>query len=153
MPTGDCFERGLKLLGVRPHFRAELERKLAQRGYDASDIDSAIARLSSQGYLNDEEAATSFARARARRRPEGALRLRAELVRRGASPEAIEKSLETRAGESDERDGARLAAERWLARRSIRAEKDRAALARHLGRRGYTSAVIAETLRAFAPRG
>lgn len=152
MPGADCFERGLKLLAIRPHFRAELERKLRQRGYEDSEVEAALDRLASLGHLNDAATAGAFAESRQRRQLEGPRRLRAELARRGVGAAVIQEAVENQQAGSDERGAAKTVAEKWLARRPVNAEKDRAALARHLDRRGFTPAVIAETLRACAPR-
>jgi hypothetical protein len=53
---------------------------------------------------------------------------------------------------ADERETARAATERWLRRHRLTRPEDRAALARHLDRAGFTAGVIAATLRAIDTR-
>ena len=66
---------------MRAHSRAELRRKLARRGYEEDAVDSAVKRLSDQGYLDDSR----FAEGHVRRRSAtlGPLALSAELAARG----------------------------------------------------------------------
>lgn len=137
-----CLDRALELLGARPHFRAELERKLAARGYASEEIDAALARLAELGHLEDTRLAVEEAGRRRERRALGRRALAAELRRKGAPEAAIRAALGERdAGAESER--ALVAARRWL--RTHRPEA--AALARHLDRKGYAAGEIARTLR------
>ncbi|HEX7183401.1 MAG TPA: RecX family transcriptional regulator [Thermoanaerobaculia bacterium] len=134
-----CYDRAVRLLAARPHFRAELEAKLAQRGYFEEEIDGALDRLAAQGYLDDARTARDFVAHRQEREAEGRLRLRAELAKRGAPEEAIEAALAELAPQ-DDLPAAREAAERWAGRG--RRPEDPAALARHLARKGFSRRAI-----------
>ena len=134
----NCYQKAAQLLAGRPHFRAELAAKLAQRSFPADEIAAALGRLEEQGYVDDSKTAADFIAHRRERRGEGRLRLRAELVRRGAPAEAVDEAL---AGLDDEDD---LAAARAAAAR--RAGDDPAALARHLTRKGFTRRAIVAVL-------
>jgi regulatory protein len=142
-PIGPVDKKAAQLLASRPHFRAELAAKLRQRGFPAEEIAAALDRLAAQGYLDDGKAAADFVAHRRERGGEGKLRLRAELVKRGAPAEAIDAAL---AGldEDDDLAAARDAAERWA--RGARKE-DPAALARHLSRKGFSRRAIVAVLR------
>lgn len=140
-----CFDKALDLLGRRGHFRAELRRKLAARGFGAEAIDSALARAGELGYLGSEaELARAFARERMERRGLGRAGVARELARRGAESDAIDAALAALDPEA-ELDRARAVAERWSRRSS-----GSAALARHLQRKGYSSSVIFRVSREFA---
>jgi regulatory protein len=134
----NCYGKAAQLLAGRPHFRAELAAKLARRGFPAGEIAAALDRLEEQGYLDDKKTAADFIAHRRESRGEGRLRLRAELVRRGAPAAAIDEAL---AGldEEDDLDAARAAAARA-------AKKDPAALARHLARKGFSRRAIVAVL-------
>jgi regulatory protein len=129
------------MLARRPHFRAELAAKLAQRGYESEEIETTLDRLAAKGFLDDAEAARQFTAGRLARGPLGRRRLAAELGRRGAPREAAQSALDELTDE-DDRESAREAARRWL--RGRRA--DRAALARHLERRGFSPRAIVGAL-------
>jgi regulatory protein len=140
-----CFDQACDLLALRPHFRRELAMKLERRGYPAADRESALDRLEAQGYLDDLASARGFVAARMAR-GEGRARLRSELERRGAAPAAVAAVLAELP--EDDLPAARLAAGQWRpvgrAGNGGRAGHDaaRAALARHLARKGFSRRAI-----------
>lgn len=81
----------MDLLARREHGRAELSRKLRQRGASAELIDPALDRLAEEGLL-DESAISSFIASRARS-GHGPLRIREELAQRGLPRADIERAL------------------------------------------------------------
>jgi regulatory protein len=137
-----CYDKAVQLLALRPHFRRELEGKLARRGYPAEEVEEALERLGRQGYLNETETARTFVTGRQSRGGEGRSRLKAELVKRGAASGAIESALEDLTPDDD------LAAARDAAAKWARGGKhDPAALARHLQRKGFPPRAIVHVLR------
>jgi regulatory protein len=140
----DAYARALRLLGQRAHLRAELRRKLLQRGYDAADVEAALDRCAEQGYLDDEATAAALAREGQSRRGWGSAKVKAELVRRGASAEAIGAALATSSDE-EETARARAVAAQWL-RRSSKGGDWRPSLARHLDRKGFSRRAIVAAL-------
>jgi regulatory protein len=136
-----CYDKAVQLLALRPHFRRELEGKLARRGYPPDEVEAALERLGRQGYLNEADTAQAFVEGRQSRGGEGRSRLKAELVKRGAAGEAIESALE------DLTPGDDLAAAREVAAKWARGGKrDPAALARHLQRKGFSPRAIVAVL-------
>src|SRR6185295_15379385 len=85
-----AYERALRLLGQRQHFRADLRRKLLAKGYEAEEVDEALTRCASEGYLDDESTARAFVAERQGRRGLGRARVAAELRRHGASGNAVD---------------------------------------------------------------
>ena len=139
-----CYNKALDLLARREHFRAELGRKLRDRGYDEIEVDDTLDRLADAGHLNDRRTAETWMEIRLSRRAEGPARLRAELTRRGADPELARQLVSAHFVDGD-LDAARQAAERWLVRRRGGADP-RAALARHLERKGFAGESIVRVL-------
>ena len=137
-----AYQKAVQLLGSRPHFRRELQAKLAQRNYPAEEIEEALDRLTGQGYLDDRKTAVAFVEQRLSRSSEGRLRLRAELEKRGAPAEAIEEALA--AVPEDDVEPAREAAERW---QRLHPRGEPAALARHLARKGFSHRAIFAVLK------
>ena len=149
--ASSCFEKACDLLARRPHFRAELERKLGQRGHDEAAIAAALEKLGELGYLDDAGCARSLAAGPLSRRGYGPLRMRAELERRGAPAE--EAAAAVAAAFVDGEDlAARRVAERWLSRRAA-APPARAALARHLGRKGFRTGTVLRLARELVGEG
>ena len=139
-------ERALRLLAIRSHFRAELARKLAARGFPAEEVDAALAGLAAGGYLDDARTAAELVAERRERQGWGRTRLRAELARRGAPPAAIAGAL-AGIGAEDDLELARLAAERWSRRGAAPSGAQRAAaLSRHLARKGFSQRAILAVL-------
>jgi regulatory protein len=142
----DSYLKAARLLAGRPHFRAELAAKLRQRGIPEEEIAAALDRLTAEGYLDDTRAAADFVAHRRERGGEGKLRLRAELVRRGAAAEAIDAALAD-LGEEDDLAAAEAAAERWRRSAGSARREDPSALARHLARKGFSSRAIVAVLK------
>jgi regulatory protein len=136
------YDKAFQLLAARPHFRRELEGKLARRGYPPEEIEAALERLAGQGYLNDGETARAFVEGRLARGGEGRSRLKAELAKRGAAGEAIDAALAELAPE-DDLPAAREVAAKW----ARGGKSDPQALARHLQRKGFSSRAIVAVLR------
>ena len=132
-----CYDKAVQLLALRPHFRRELEGKLARRGYPPEEVEPALDRLGQQGYLDETETARSFVAGRQSRGGEGRSRLKAELVKRGAAGDAIEAALEDLTPE-DDLAAAREAAAKW----ARGGKRDPQALARHLQRKGFSPRAV-----------
>lgn len=137
-----CYDKAVELLALRPHFRRQLEDKLRQRGYADAEVEEALRRLEGQGYLDDRRLAREVAGQRAGRGGEGSRRVRAELLKRGAAPEAVDAAVEE-VLPADDTPAAAEAARRWQAR----GKRDPAALARHLDRKGFSQRAILHVLR------
>lgn len=146
-------DKAAQLLALRPHFRRELEQKLARAGYERVEIAEALDSLARLRLLDDTALARSFVETVARRKGWGRMRVAQELARRGAPDEAAAAAL---AGLSPDADleAAREAARRWRGRhRGGHAGSARStdALARHLSRRGFASSAIFKVLKEMAP--
>ncbi|MFN7943577.1 MAG: RecX family transcriptional regulator [Thermoanaerobaculia bacterium] len=137
-----ALDRALRFLALRPHFRAEIESKLARAGYAAGEIEAALARLAELGYLDDAALARSEAERLRTRNDLGRLAVGARLKRKGAGSAAVAGAL-AGGGEEDELATARRATARWLRGRA----GDGPALARHLARKGFAARVIVAVLR------
>ena len=138
-----AYRKAQDLLARRAHFRAELAGKLRQRGYEEDEVTAALDRLAGQGLLDDRQAARDFLRSRLARGPAGRRKLAYELARRGAGDEVIAEAMTALLPE-DEAATAVRAAERWRARGGD--AEDRAALARHLERKGFGAGAIRAAL-------
>ena len=141
-------DKAAALLGIRPHFRRELAQKLAAREYESEEIEAALDHLASLGYLDDERTAREFVAARQARKSEGFLRLKLELERRGAPPEAVAAALAELP--DDDLAPCQDAAEAW---RRAHPKGNVASLARHLARKGFRQRSIVEVCRSLDAAG
>lgn len=142
-PVEAAYAQALKLLARREHGRAELSRKLAQRGYASEHIALALQRLVAAGYLSEARYAQARV-AELRRRRYGPLRAQAELRASGVDEEAITEAVQ--AGDRDWYRACREASQRVLGRAPPTSPAERARLQRQLMTRGFTAAHIRAAL-------
>jgi regulatory protein len=146
-------EAALRLLAVRPRSAAELLRRLRMKGYEPEVGEEVIARLRELGMIDDAAFAGLVVRDRVRLRPQGARRLANELRARGVDADTARAAIrETMEGEqTDERELARRAAEKWRPRPGEEPARARRRLHGFLARRGFDGDVIREVLDEAAP--
>lgn len=129
-----AYERAVRFLAQRPRSTSELRRHLADKDVDKTAIEEAIARLETQGYLDDKAFARYWLANRQQFRPRGTRALRFELREKGVPASVIDEVL----ADFDSGDAAYQAALdkarrfRGLDRRAFR-EK----LGSYLMRRGF----------------
>ena len=131
-----ALEAALRALRHRDLSEADLERRLAGKGFDASECESAIATLRRTGIVDDRRFAESRAATLAARGSGDAL-IRYDLARAGIASELVEEALETLAPEEER---ARVV----VARRGAGART-----ARYLSTKGFSE----ETVAAFVATG
>ncbi len=143
-PAPTCYDKAVELLARRPHFELELARKLGARGYPREAVEETFARLRRLGYIDDRKTAAAFVSQRLGHGGLGRARLLSELKERGVTHEMALDVVDA-ALPGDDIDVAREVARRWRSRGG----SDPRALARHLARKGFSSASIARLLDDF----
>ncbi len=78
-----AYEKAVDLLKRREHTAKELVRKLADKGFNADDINNAVEKLKAEGYLSDERFAEVYLRSRLRKTAEGKPVLIMRLLEKG----------------------------------------------------------------------
>ena len=125
-------ERALALLDKRDYSRAELLKKLLEKGEDEAEATAAVDRLAELGFVDDARYAPIVVRHYAAK-GYGARRVRQELARRGIPRELWDEAMAQMPAQDDTID-------RLLRSRLRGVEADRAALKRasdFLLRKGY----------------
>lgn len=130
-----------KALSVR-----EMEKILRDRDANPGDIAVEIARLESNGLLNDDELAVDLAERLQRRKGMGAGAIKAELAKRMVRPSSIDLAIESLPGEQDElcMEQARQRLDRL---RGLDRDVQYRRLQSYLARRGFRGAEITAALR------
>jgi regulatory protein len=137
----------LRYLAYCPRSEAEVKRYLSRRGCAPGAADSAIEKLHSLHYLNDETFAHTWALGRAQGRGYGPRRIEQELRIKGIGQALIREALREAFGEVDETERAkRLLTKHFKGGDYAEAKTLRRAVA-FLQRRGYSSKVIFNLLR------
>ncbi len=86
-------KKAMDFLARREYGRAELVRKLADKGYARSVVEDEIAALSNEGLQSDTRFAESFVQSRINQ-GKGPVRIRADLSQRGIRDGVIEGAIE-----------------------------------------------------------
>ena len=89
-----AYERVIRLLTRRAHSRAELLRKLKDRGVPAEPAREAVDRARHEGYVNDLDFARLFAQQARDLKGWAPLRLKQALNQRGVAKEHVEQVVE-----------------------------------------------------------
>ena len=145
-PAASALASGLRLLARRAHSRLELRRKLSRRGYDAAQVEGALARLAELGYIDD----AAFARGLVRRRSgvRGPLALAGELSVRGIDRAGIAAALEAVDPDAELAAATRLA-ERLYAEKPLPGYREvLERVGSRLLRRGFSAGVVRAACRA-----
>ncbi|MGC4010687.1 MAG: recombination regulator RecX [Pseudomonas sp.] len=132
----------MDLLARREHGRAELSRKLRQRGATQDLIDPALDRLAEEGLLNESRYLESYIASRARA-GYGPVRIREELSQRGLPRGEIDAALSE--SDVDWNENLREVWRRKFARLPQDA-RERAQQGRFLSYRGYSMEAISRLL-------
>ena len=101
-----CYNAALLFLGYRPRSEAETRSRLQKNGYEGTEIDAVIARLKSNGLLNDVAFAEFWKEDRTKFKPRGQRMLKSELRSKGVDAGTISEAVEG----IDELENARRAA-------------------------------------------
>jgi regulatory protein len=143
----DALDLSYAYLGHRDRTVAEVRRHLERKRVEPAGIDSAVAELERQGYLDDARFARRFAEDRRRLDAWGAERIERRLVALGVDPSLAA----TAAADGDGHD--ELAAAIALLRRRMRAaprtDRERERALGLLVRRGYELELAYDAVRAL----
>ncbi len=127
----------LRLLAASPKSRAEISKKLAQKGFDETVITQALDDFERQGILNDKVFAKDVVSKFVHAKPSGSRKIKFELQKHGLSPKTVSEMMES-LDSSEETERAReLARARWDRLGNIELEKRKKRVFDFLLRRGF----------------
>ena len=133
----------LRILTGRDHFKAELIRKLKQRGYAPDDIERAVAECERLDYINDERSARFYV-AQLIRKGYGLKRIDYEMNKKGLKGEHIRNIISESVSGADELEAARRVLNKNIRRfeREADFKKRRDKIYRYLYTRGFSPETI-----------
>ena len=139
----------LRLLNARDYTESRLREKLRSRGIEEADLDTALGRLVSEGWVNDLRFAERFAEAALDSGRYYGPRLRMEMRRRGLPSEMVNTVLGHALEERDEAGEVRSLLERRFGGFSFScaSDKEKRRTVGFLQRRGYSLSTILHVLR------
>ena len=137
--SSDAFRYALRLLSYRGRSRAELQKKLAGKGFGPQEAGEALSRLEALGYINDSALAESLSGQARERKLLGRRAAAAFMAARGVPKGITQSALE----DYDELPGAlKLAGKKLRAMDGLAPEVQARRLSGALARRGYSTQTI-----------
>ncbi len=153
MSDDPCYAAALRILKYRFNSEAELRRKLRGKQFEKDDIDTAVARLQKEKWLDDDRYAAAFVRSRANKRV-GQLRIRRELQAAGVSQDSAKQAVAQNVDPDREHEALRELGRkraRMLVRRHgeeyLGTSEGRNKLAGYLLKQGYDAGLVYEALK------
>lgn len=152
-PQGGTVEQAkdacLRLLAVRARSRAELARRLAEKGYTEEITDLALARLAEVGLIDDAAFAEQWVQSRHTFSGKGRQALAQELRRKGVARSDAEPALEAISSDDETARATELVRRKLRTMpRDLDADKTLRRLVGMLARRGYSSATAFTVVKA-----
>ncbi|GAC1647425.1 MAG: hypothetical protein NVS9B15_05920 [Acidobacteriaceae bacterium] len=147
----ELYDYAVRALSRKMRTVAELKRLMRPRvseEHGAPWIESVIARLKEQKYLNDSQYAAAFTRMRQENQRFGRRRVQQDLMVKGVHGDVIATAVDSAYLDKDEAQMARAYLERKRAAKP-KDEKETARLMRMLMRAGYSSGAIWKALKAW----
>ncbi len=142
--------KAIDLLARREYSRAELEQRLAQRGYEREAVQPVLDELARRGYQSDHRYAVAYIASRLRRRPQARRQLLLELKAKGVETVTAEAALREYARDNPNWEDAAL---EEAARRALRGRRvTREGVAARLTRLGFSVAAAQRAARRVLPQ-
>jgi regulatory protein len=148
-----CYLAALRILNYRFNSEGELRRKLRAKKFEKEAIDTTIARLHREKWLDDERFAGAFVRTRANKRL-GRKRILRELQAAGVNHDSAERAVAENVDPERELESLHALRDRrarMLVRRNgegyLTTLEGRNKLAVYLLNQGYDAALVSEALK------
>ena len=125
-----AYDQALRYLGIRLRSKAELERYLARKGWEADVVDDTLTRLVQLGLVDDVAFAAAWVRERQLLRPRSIQALRFELMKLGVARDDIDAAVDSDGGDQ-------IDTLVQLVERRQRQYPDRQKLMAYLARQGF----------------
>ena len=153
--AGKLFDASLRFLSYRPRSEKEvcdfLVKKIARsenikfnQASQSPVISQVITRLKKQSFLNDEEFANWWVKARTGSQPKGPYVIRKELINKGVDKEIIEKAISKIKNQKDL--GYKVIEKKLQTWKKLTNHKLKKKVYEHLARRGFDSKTINEVI-------
>ena len=137
----------MRLLSLRARTGFEIESRLQEKGYSSEIIGQIVAFLKKDGLIDDLNFSKEWIEYRLNENPRGVALLRAELSKKGVSENIVEKALQAKKDDLDEKSIAVALIKNKLKRqKEIPELKLKARLYQFLVRKGFDSETAEEAI-------
>ncbi len=134
------YQKALNLISRRPRSEKEIRQKMAEKKYEATQVDRTIERLKSAGLIADEKFAEMWVENRSEFHPRSQRLIRYELKSKGIEDDTIENALKVSADEAELARRAAVQYERRLEAADWLTYRKR--LSGFLARRGFSYGTV-----------
>lgn len=141
-PKLPLYDQAIRYLSLKMHSKEDLAAKLANKGYERSQIDQILGQLEEEGLINDEKYAQIFLQNLIEYRSFGYYGIRNKLVLKRLNKELVDRLLESSLDEE-----AELAIGRKFLAKSINKKRSQSSLASALRQKGFRTSVIIKLLK------
>ena len=137
-------QKAFRLLGRRQHSSSELKRKLWNKDYEQKLIDEVIEDLIKKGYIDDNEFIRAFVAEKTKITNWSRKRVKSELIKRGLSPNLIDKILNEKVTQSDFENAMNVAKKKFevLSKRNLESKELRNKISTYLFSKGFDYELI-----------
>lgn len=132
----------LRLLSFRPRSISELRARLKMKKHSDALVDKALAVMTEQGLLNDEQFSKMFTLSRVQSRPVGRNKIRQELTQKGISKSLIDAALAAIDPASENQSALEAAQKRLRLMGGVPLMKQKMRLFGFLRRRGFSNDAV-----------
>jgi regulatory protein len=138
MSSDRAYVAGLLMLGRRELSEAQVRQRLARRGYEDDEVDSAVARLLEERALDDRRVANAIAHTETRVRGRGRMRVKRQIEAAGISTPLAQEAVDAVLAELDADELLLAALEKRLrGRPAIADDREFQRLYRYLVTQGF----------------
>ncbi len=144
-----AYVEGLTLLARREFSESQIRARLARKGYEADDIEAAVARLKDERSIDDARVAGAIARTQTSLRRRGPLRVRREIEKAGIAGTTAREAMDAILADVDPEALIQAAlARRLRGDRPIADDREFQRLYRYLVSQGFESDRVLKALAA-----
>src|SRR5438874_13475294 len=94
-PGHTAYVDGLKMLGRRELSEAQVRQRLARKGHEPEEVDTAVERLRSERAIDDARVAEAIAHTETTVRRRGKLRVRRQIEQAGIAPAIARHAIDS----------------------------------------------------------
>ncbi|WP_110945232.1 regulatory protein RecX [Paenibacillus phocaensis] len=141
----------LKYLSLKPRTQFEIAHRLGEKGWSEETIQDVLARLQSEGYVDDAAYAQEWASQRVKLRGKGKLWVKHELRQKGVSKSHIEDALGEVSEDDEFQSALQLGLKKWQGTTGEPLDRKRKTGA-FLQRRGFSGGVVSRVMRELGSR-
>ncbi|MBM7614018.1 RecX family transcriptional regulator [Alkaliphilus hydrothermalis] len=140
----EAFNKALNYLTPRSRTQQEIINYLTEKGYDTYAIDTAIERLKSYQFIDDEGYTHNFVKNRSQSQLKGKRLIQKELSKKGVDEEIIEMGLTNYSPEEELENALKIGKQYFISKKNLPLNQIKQKLSNKLMGKGYSWEIISQ---------